>query len=152
VSVYWNPNDKFQLSHPDVANLESMADQGIIKVLEVELERICVHLIIYQMFSPFIFVVRMQTSWSENWGSSFPSSPSNCLQPQTRREGDSSVCFPGPAIAISQEWMAEALVQLLTRLDVDTPQEAWPVVSKAQSQSIEARDTVWWSGIDCGSN
>ena len=56
-------------------------------------------------------------------------------------------CFPGPAIAISQERMAdpffrEELVQLLTRLDVDTPQEAWLVVSKAQSQFIEVRDTV----------
>lgn len=56
-------------------------------------------------------------------------------------------CFPGPAIAISQERMADsffrnALVQLLTRLDVDTPLEAWPVVSKAKSQSIEVRDTV----------
>jgi hypothetical protein len=56
-------------------------------------------------------------------------------------------CFPSPAIAISQERIADsffrkALVQLLTRLDIDTPQEAWPVVSKAQSQSIEVRDTV----------
>lgn len=51
-------------------------------------------------------------------------------------------CLPGPAVAISQERMAdvsfrEALVQLLTHLDVDTPQKAWPTVSKARSQSIE---------------
>jgi hypothetical protein len=76
---------------------------------------------------------------------SFELSPTTQAVMATR--GRLKRCFPGPAIAISQERMAdsffrEALVQLLTHLDVDTPQEAWPVVSKAQSKSIEVRDTV----------
>lgn len=56
-------------------------------------------------------------------------------------------CFPGPVIAISQDRMAdppfrEALAQLLAQLDVDTPEEAWPIVSKAGSRTIEVRDSV----------
>ena len=56
-------------------------------------------------------------------------------------------CFPGPAIAVSQERIADssfrkALVQLLTELDDKTPAEAWPVVSKAGSKTIEVRDSV----------
>ncbi|KAI9742144.1 MAG: hypothetical protein M1818_004044 [Claussenomyces sp. TS43310] len=56
-------------------------------------------------------------------------------------------CFPSPAIAIDSERMAdpffrEALAQLLRELDINTPEEAWPVVSKAQSKTTETRDTT----------
>ena len=56
-------------------------------------------------------------------------------------------CFPGPAIAVSQDRVAdssfrEALAQLLTELDANTPKEAWPVVKKAHSEAIEVRDSI----------
>lgn len=55
--------------------------------------------------------------------------------------------FPGPAITLGHERMAEpsfreALAQLLARLDIDTPIESVPVVSKACSHTPEIRDTV----------
>ncbi|KIN03189.1 hypothetical protein OIDMADRAFT_91014, partial [Oidiodendron maius Zn] len=55
--------------------------------------------------------------------------------------------FPGPAISVSEERMMDpsfrnALVQLVTSLDVQTPPEAWPVVSNTESDTIQARDTV----------
>ncbi|KAH8807698.1 hypothetical protein F5884DRAFT_880995 [Xylogone sp. PMI_703] len=56
-------------------------------------------------------------------------------------------CFPGPAIAVSKDKMddptlCEALMQLITQLDTNTPNEAWPVTVKAQSKSPEIRDTI----------
>lgn len=56
-------------------------------------------------------------------------------------------CFPGPAIALAHDRIressfCEALAQILTSLDTNTPVEAWPVVSKAESKTIEVRDTV----------
>ncbi|CAG8973653.1 hypothetical protein HYALB_00002219 [Hymenoscyphus albidus] len=56
-------------------------------------------------------------------------------------------CFPGPAIAVGLDKMAdpsfrEALATFLTQLDANTPDEAWPVVVKAQSKAIEVRDTI----------
>jgi hypothetical protein len=56
-------------------------------------------------------------------------------------------CFPGPAIALDHSQLddstfCEALAQLLTSLDVNTPMEVWPVVVKAQTKIIEIRDTV----------
>ncbi|PQE07113.1 p-loop containing nucleoside triphosphate hydrolase protein [Rutstroemia sp. NJR-2017a BVV2] len=56
-------------------------------------------------------------------------------------------CFPGSAVAICRDRIAdrhfrEALAQLLVRLDVDTPNEAWPVTSKAGSKTIEVRDSI----------
>jgi len=55
--------------------------------------------------------------------------------------------FPGPAIALGNEKIAEtsfceALAELLARLDIDTPIESVPVVSKAGSHTTEIRDTV----------
>ncbi|TEY21964.1 hypothetical protein BOTCAL_1630g00010 [Botryotinia calthae] len=56
-------------------------------------------------------------------------------------------CFPGPSIAVGLDKIAnssfcEALGRLLTSLDIDTPNEPWPVVTKAKSQAIEVRDTI----------
>jgi hypothetical protein len=56
-------------------------------------------------------------------------------------------CFPGPAVAIALERMAEsslrqALAQLITKLDVNTPSECWSIVTKAKSEAIEVRETV----------
>jgi hypothetical protein len=56
-------------------------------------------------------------------------------------------CFPGPAIAVGQDRMTDpffrvALAQLLSELDANTPNEAWPVVVKAHSTTVEVRDSV----------
>jgi hypothetical protein len=56
-------------------------------------------------------------------------------------------CFPGPAITISGERIAndnfrKPFAQLVAQLDAETPLEAWRVVSKARSGAIETRDTV----------
>jgi hypothetical protein len=56
-------------------------------------------------------------------------------------------CFPGPAVAISQNRVAdsrfrEPLASFLTRLDAETPKEASPTATKAGSRVIETRDTV----------
>ena len=56
-------------------------------------------------------------------------------------------CFPGPAIAVGQDRMADgffrkALAQLLAELDTKTPLEAWPAVSKSGSKSPEVRDSI----------
>ncbi|ESZ91788.1 hypothetical protein SBOR_7826 [Sclerotinia borealis F-4128] len=55
--------------------------------------------------------------------------------------------FPGPAIAVGLDKIAdssfrEALAHLLTNLDINTPNESWPVATKAKSQTIEVRDTI----------
>ncbi|RFU36269.1 hypothetical protein B7463_g125, partial [Scytalidium lignicola] len=56
-------------------------------------------------------------------------------------------CFPGPAIAVGKDKIEdytfrEAFAQLLTQLDINTPEEAWPVAQKARSKSIEIRDSI----------
>jgi hypothetical protein len=56
-------------------------------------------------------------------------------------------CFPGPALVIGQDRMAEdslleSLADLLAKLDADTPEEVLPTVTKARSQVIETRDTA----------
>ncbi|KAH8676420.1 hypothetical protein BGZ60DRAFT_562097 [Tricladium varicosporioides] len=76
---------------------------------------------------------------------SFELSPTTKYVMETK--GRLQRCFPGPAVVINQDKMAdhsfcEALAQLLTKLDINTPKEAWPVVSKAGSQTIEIRDSV----------
>ena len=55
-------------------------------------------------------------------------------------------CFPGPAIVISQDRIAdinflESLADLLMKLDVVTPAEVIRIVVKAQSKVAEIRDT-----------
>lgn len=55
--------------------------------------------------------------------------------------------FPGPAVAVGQGRLVdpsfrEALAQLLAELDANTPEEAWPVVVKAHSQTSEIRDSL----------
>ncbi len=56
-------------------------------------------------------------------------------------------CFPGPAVVISQDRIAdhsflEPLADLIAKLDAETPEEALPTVKKAGSEVIETRDTV----------
>ena len=56
-------------------------------------------------------------------------------------------CFPGPAVAISQDRIADAnflkpLAELLIKLDAETPGEVLPTATKARSKVIETRDTV----------
>jgi hypothetical protein len=56
-------------------------------------------------------------------------------------------CFPGPAISVSRDRVADAsfhraLTELLAELDANTPEEAHPVIQKADSTSIEIRDSV----------
>ena len=56
-------------------------------------------------------------------------------------------CFPGPAVAIGQDRIADAsflkpLTELLVKLDAETPEEVLPIVTKAHSKVIETRDTV----------
>ena len=55
-------------------------------------------------------------------------------------------CFPGAAIAIGQDRIAdinfvEPLADLLARLDAQTPEEAMPIIRKANSEVVEIRDT-----------
>ena len=76
---------------------------------------------------------------------SFELSPTNAAVFGTK--GRLRRCFPGPTMAISPDIMAdvsflEPLIDLLARLDVETPGEAIPIVSKAQSKVAEIRDTV----------
>lgn len=56
-------------------------------------------------------------------------------------------CFPGPAMIIGHDRMADAtfldpLTQLLAKLDAKTPQEVLPITKKAGSEMPEIRDTV----------
>ena len=56
-------------------------------------------------------------------------------------------CFPGPAVAIGQDRIADAsflepLVEFLVQLDAKTPDEVLPTVVKAHSTVVETRDTV----------
>lgn len=56
-------------------------------------------------------------------------------------------CFPGPAMIIGHDRMADAtfldpLTQLLAQLDAKTPREVIPITSKAGSKMPEIRDTV----------
>ncbi|KAL2068505.1 hypothetical protein VTL71DRAFT_14842 [Oculimacula yallundae] len=57
-------------------------------------------------------------------------------------------CFPGPAIKLDHERLEdqsfrEALAQVLTSLDIDTPAEVYKVVSKSRSHhNIEIRESV----------
>ena len=55
-------------------------------------------------------------------------------------------CFPGPAVAINQDRIADAsflkpLVELLVQLDAETPEEVLPTTTKAHSEVTETRDT-----------
>ena len=56
-------------------------------------------------------------------------------------------CFPGPAVAISQDRIADTnflkpIVDLLVQLDAVTPEEVQPTTIKSHSKVIETRDTV----------
>jgi len=56
-------------------------------------------------------------------------------------------CFPGPAVAIGRNRMADAsflqpLTELLVKLDAETPEEVLPIVTKSHSDVVETRDTV----------
>jgi hypothetical protein len=56
-------------------------------------------------------------------------------------------CFPGPAVAIDSNTMLDpsfrvAIAQLLTQLDAQTPEESWPTVMKAKTDTIEIRDAI----------
>jgi len=55
--------------------------------------------------------------------------------------------FPASAISIQADVMQDAsfrsaIANTLAQLDVHTPEEAWPVVTKAKSKTIEPRDTI----------
>lgn len=55
--------------------------------------------------------------------------------------------FPGPAIAVAHDIITDltfrqAIAQLLTHIDANTPIEAWPTVTKARSVTIETREAV----------
>ncbi|KAH0566189.1 hypothetical protein GP486_000421 [Trichoglossum hirsutum] len=65
----------------------------------------------------------------------------------TETKGRLKRCFPGPAVAISQDRIADSsfrgpLTSFLVRLDIETPKEASPTTKKAKSSVIETRDTV----------
>ncbi|MCJ1306211.1 hypothetical protein MMC08_009029, partial [Hypocenomyce scalaris] len=76
---------------------------------------------------------------------SFEVSPTNEAVIGTR--GRLRRCFPGPAMAIGQDRMADAsfrkaLAELLAKLDAETPEEVLPTVRKARSEVVEIRDTA----------
>ena len=56
-------------------------------------------------------------------------------------------CFPGPAVVIDQDRIADAsflepLCELLVNFDAETPLEVLPTVEKAKSKVTETRDTI----------
>lgn len=56
-------------------------------------------------------------------------------------------CFPGPIMVIGRDRIADAsflepLVELLVKVDAETPEEVLPTATKAHSKVIETRDTV----------
>lgn len=56
-------------------------------------------------------------------------------------------CFPGPAVAVGQNRIADAsfvepLTELLAKLDFETPEEVSPTTTKAGSEVVEVRNTV----------
>lgn len=56
-------------------------------------------------------------------------------------------CFPGPAVAIGLDRIADAsflkpLTESLVKLDAETPEEVLPIVTKAHSKVVETRDTA----------
>ncbi len=76
---------------------------------------------------------------------SFEVSPTNKAVIETR--GRLRRCFPGPAVMISQDRIADAsflepLAELLAKLDAETPEEALPFTIKAHTKVIETRDTA----------
>ena len=76
---------------------------------------------------------------------SFEVSPTNEAVMSTK--GRLRRCFPGPAMIIGHDRMADAtfldpLTQLLAKLDAETPQEVVPITIKAGSEMPEIRDTV----------
>lgn len=76
---------------------------------------------------------------------SFELSPTNDAVIGTK--GRLRRCFPGPAVAIGQERIAdtsflEPLAELLANLDTETPEEVCSTTKKAGSEVIEVRNTV----------
>lgn len=76
---------------------------------------------------------------------SFEVAPKN--EAVTTTKGRLRRCFPGPAVAISQDRIADPsflvpLTDLLASLDTETPEEVCPTTKKAGSKVIEIRDTV----------
>lgn len=76
---------------------------------------------------------------------SFEVSPTN--QAVIGTKGRLRRCFPGPAITIGQERIADAtflepLTELLAKLDFETPEEVFPTTTKAGSEVVEVRNTV----------
>ena len=64
-----------------------------------------------------------------------------------RTRGQLRRCFPGPAVVINQDRIADTsflkpLAELLVKLDAETPEEVLPTTTKAGSKVIEVRDTV----------
>lgn len=56
-------------------------------------------------------------------------------------------CFPGPAVVIGQDRIADSsffkpLVELLARFTAKIPEEVLSIATKAHSKVIETRDTV----------
>ena len=131
------------------AMLESMSQKGI--SIRVYSSLICS--VLFNHFSDVLafhirgqnaalIVRRMEKQFSFE---SFELSPTNKAVMSTK--GRLRRYFPGLAISVSEERMMDpsfrdALVQLVTSLDVQTPPEAWPVVSNVESDTIEVRDTV----------
>ena len=76
---------------------------------------------------------------------SFEVSPRN--EDVIRAKGRLRRRFPGPAVTIGQDRIADArfltpLAELLAKLDAETPGEVCPTTRKAGSEVIEIRDTV----------
>jgi hypothetical protein len=76
---------------------------------------------------------------------SFEISPTNDAVIGTK--GRLRRCFPGPALVVDQDRILDArflepLVELITQLHAETPQEVLPIVKKARSNVVETRDTV----------
>ncbi|TGO23195.1 hypothetical protein BPAE_0140g00010 [Botrytis paeoniae] len=99
--------------------------------------------------SPFIFAVRtgviIHKSLERISFESFELSLT--AESVLKTKGRLRRCFPGLSFAVGLDKIAnssfrEALARLLTSLDIDTPIESWPVVTKAKSQVIEVRNTI----------
>jgi len=123
----------------EVQMYRSLRTKQVLNIIRVHLDVLALHI---RAQNAGLVVRRSSDQYSFE---SFEISPTTEAVIGTR--GRLRWCFPGPAVAISQDRIADAsflepLADLLAELDAETPEEAWPIVTKAHSKVIETRHTV----------
>lgn len=120
-------------------NIPALGTKQIINVLCVDSDILALHI---RSQNAGLIVRRSSDQYSFE---SFEVSPTTEAVIGTR--GRLRRCFPGPAVAIGQDRIADTsflkpVVELLVQLDAETPEEVLPTATKAHSTVIETRDTV----------